>query len=251
MGRYDSLHKTIVYNFRLGDGGIGDCIKFFMFLLDACIKNGTRLYYKRNGTELEKYLKLKYEKMYIDEDGIRELGETEIVKPQMYYETIQYEYTIAAKDVFYFTEEVAVNCRYLFPADIGNYISVHVRLGDKFLETDKRYVMCKNDVRKFSEEDLYAVLNENRDKQIFFCCDNNSFKMKIKEKFANIIVTTCEIGHTSLSNTTKRQVLDSVTEFYILTNSERIYSTSLSGFSRLASKFNNIPFVSLSIFSPD
>lgn len=246
MDRYDSFHKKIVYNFRLGDGGIGDCIKFFMFLLNVCMKNDTRLYYKRNGTELEKYLKLKYEKMYIEEEGIRKLDHVEIVKPQMYYEKIQYEYGIAAKDVFYFTEEVAVNCRYLFPADITNYISVHVRLGDKFLETDNRYVMCKNDVRNFSEEDLYALLDENRGKHIFFCCDNKAFKTKIKEKFANIIVTTCEIGHTSLSNTTKRQVLDSVTEFYILTNSEMIYSTSLSGFSRLASKFNNIPFVSLS-----
>ena len=245
MDRYDSLHKMIVYDFRLGDGGIGDCIKFFLFLLDASMKNGTRLYYKKNDTELEKYLKLKYEQMYIDEEGIRQLDNAEIVKPQMYYDKIQYEYSIAAKDVFYFTEEVTVNAAYLFPTDITNYISVHVRLGDKFLETDKRYVLCKNDVRNFSEDDLYAVLDENRDKQIFFCCDNNAFKMRIKDKFTNIIITTCEVGHTSLSNTTKRQVLDGLSEFYILTNSEKIYSTSLSGFSRLASKFNNIPFVSL------
>ena len=230
----------IVYDFRLGDGGIGDCIKFFLFLLDASMKNGTRLYYKKNDTELEKYLKLKYEQMCI-----RQLDNAEIVKPQMYYDKIQYEYSIAAKDVFYFTEEVTVNAAYLFPTDITNYISVHVRLGDKFLETDKRYVLCKNDVRNFSEDDLYAVLDENRDKQIFFCCDNNAFKMRIKDKFTNIIITTCEVGHTSLSNTTKRQVLDGLSEFYILTNSEKIYSTSLSGFSRLASKFNNIPFVSL------
>jgi len=247
MDRYDSLHKKIVYDFRLGDGGIGDCIKFFLFLLDASMKNGTRLYYKRNGTELEKYLKLKYEQMYIDEEGIMELGQVEVVKPQMYYDKIQYEYSLAAKDVFYFTEEVTVNAAYLFPTNITNYISVHVRLGDKFLETDKRYVLCKNDVRNFSEEDLYALLEKNSGKQIFFCCDNNTFKLKIKEKFTNIIITTCEVGHTSLSNTTKRQVLDGVSEFYILTNSEIIYSTSLSGFSRLASKFKNIPFVSISI----
>lgn len=245
MDRYDSLHTTIVYDFRIGNGGIGDCIKFFMFLLDSSMKNGTRLYYKKNGIELENYLKLKHAKMYIDDEGIRQLGQVKIVIPDMYYDTIQYDYSIAAKDVFYFTDEVKMNAAYLFPADITNYISVHVRLGDKFLETDKRYVMCKNDVRTFSEEGLYAFLEENRSKQLFFCCDNRAYKSKVKENFTNIIITTCDVGHTSFSNTTKKQVLDGITEFYILTKSEKIYSTSLSGFSRLASKFNNIPFVQI------
>jgi hypothetical protein len=50
------------------------------------------------------------------------------------------------------------------------------------------------------------------------------------------------IGHTSFSNTTKKQVLDAVTEFYILTKSDMIYGITNSGFSLMASKFNNIPY---------
>ena len=34
------------------------------------------------------------------------------------------------------------------------------------------------------------------------------------------IITNCQIGHTSLLNTTLKQLLDGITEFYILTSSK-------------------------------
>ena len=60
----------------------------------------------------------------------------------------------------------------------------------------------------------------------------------MKAKHPNLIITTSEIGHTSLSNTTNRQILDAVTELYVLSNSQLIYAASESGFSKIASKFN-------------
>lgn len=77
-------------------------------------------------------------------------------------------------------------------------------------------------------------------KIFFFCCDNNNYKLKLKEKYSNIIITNCDIGHTSLTNTTAKQILDGITEFYILTNSKIIFAASYSGFSIMASKFNKI-----------
>ena len=46
-------------------------------------------------------------------------------------------------------------------------------------------------------------------------------------------------------NTTDKQILDTVTEFYLLTNSQLIYSPSIpeSGFSKVAAKFKNIKVV--------
>ena len=38
MTNYDTFQIKIVYHFDLTDGGIGDCITFFMYLLDFCIK---------------------------------------------------------------------------------------------------------------------------------------------------------------------------------------------------------------------
>lgn len=249
MSKYDSFNNKIVYDFRLGDGGIGDCIKFFMFILTSCMKNNTKLYYLKNNIEIEKYIKLRYDKMYIDETQAKELELVTFVKPQTYYFKNNYDWSIKINDVFYFTDEIQINSRVLFPLDISNYISIHLRLGDKYLETEKKYVICKEDARIFSEEKIYKFIEENSDKNIFFCCDNNEYKLKIKEKYNNIIITNCDIGHTSFSNTTTKQILDGITEFYILTKSEMIYTVSnnnqsdYSGFSLIASKFNNIPLI--------
>ena len=241
---FDLFKNSIVYNFNLGNGGIGDCIKFFMIALESCIKSNTRLYYKINNIEIEKYIKLKYDKMYINENTIKQLEYVEQVSPIMYYSNCYYDYSIDIKDVFYFTDDVIINCNKLFPSEITSYISIHLRLGDKYLELeDKRNVQCVNDARQYSEEKIYKFIEENCNKNIFFCCDNNTYKLKIKEKYNNIIITKCDIGHTCFSTTSKQQVLDAITEFYILTNSELIYGASNSGFSIVASKFNNIPLI--------
>ena len=243
INKFESFDKKIVYNFNVGSGGIGDYIKFFMFCLESCIKNNVRLYYKKNNIEIEKYIKLKYDKMYINDDAMKELNFVEVVYPGMFYSTVNYDYSIAIKDVFYFSDEVKINSKDLISHNVVNYISIHLRLGDKYLETDKNYIHCKEDTRNFSEEKIYKFIENNYNKNIFFCCDNNSYKLKIKEKYNNLIITNCDIGHTSLSNTTQKQVLDAVTELYILSNSETIYCGSNSGFSIIASKFNNIPII--------
>ena len=114
-------------------------------------------------------------------------------------------------------------------------------MGDKYLETPQNYIGCTHDSRIFSEEKIDEFINQSKN-HIFFCCDNNSYKLKMKERY-DILITNCNIGHTSLSNTTDSQVLDAITEFYILTNSTMIYAASYSGFSIMASKFNNIPLI--------
>lgn len=240
---YDLYKNAMVYHFMLGDGGIGDNIKFFMFALEKCMKNETRLYYKINNIAIEKYIKLKYDIMYITDDIIKTLDCVEFVIPSHFYSSVDYNYSIDINQVFYFTDDVKQNSKYLFPQDITEYISIHLRLGDKYLETEREYILCKDDTRLYSEEKIHKFIEENNNNKIFFCCDNNSFKLKLYEKYNNIIITNCDIGHSSLSNTTQQQVLDGITEFYILTNSKTIFGASVSGFSIVASKFNNIPFI--------
>jgi hypothetical protein len=239
MSKYDNYEKVLVYNFENGCGGIGDCIKYFIFILEFCIKNNVRLYYKKNNIILEKYIKLKYDKMYWE--GTENY---ELVTPMMYYSSFNLAYKIPIADVFYFTNEVKLNSKCYFSLDTTrNYVSIHLRLGDKYLETDKNCVLCQEDTRSFSEDKIFKVIEENSNNNIFFCCDNTTYKLKIKEKYKNIIITNCDVGHTSLPNTTEKQILDAVTEFYILTNSDMIYAASNSGFSIIASRFNNIPWI--------
>ena len=240
---FENFDKTIIYDFKLGDGGIGDYIKYFMIILTECINNNTKIYQKINNIEIEKYIKLKYDFFYITEDEISRLNNFTIKKPYDYYDGGGYNGDIYVNEVFYFDNIVKTNVKNILPSLPTNYISIHIRLGDKFLETDKKFVKCKKDTRFFSEEKIYKFIEDNSDKNIILFSDNNNYKLKIKNKYNNIFISNSQIGHTSLSNTTNRQILDTITEFYILSNSQLIYGASCSSFSITASKFNNVKYI--------
>ena len=103
-----SFNKKLVYDFKLGDGGIGDNIKFFMYMLESCMQTNTQLYYKKNNIEIEKYIKLKYDIMYITDTELNQLPYINIINPYMLYSSINYNYSIPVSDVFYFADEVKI-----------------------------------------------------------------------------------------------------------------------------------------------
>ena len=257
---YDTLEKKIVYDFRLGFGGIGDLTKFYMFLLNVCIKHKLKIHYLVNNIPAERYLKLVHPKMYITKDVIRKSGSNcrnlnndqindiasmntfdyYFIAPFALYKVFEYnDITIPLNEIFYFTNEVITQSI----INKSNYISLHLRMGDKYLETDKAFVCCKEDTRSFNQADIDTFIERqlHLGKTIVFACDNNSFKQKMKKKYDKLVVTQFDIGHTSFANTTDSQVLDTMKEFYVLANSEEIFMASDSGFPRMASKFYNIP----------
>ena len=71
------------------------------------------------------------------------------------------------------------------------------------------------------------------------------WQYRIKNKYSNIILTTVEVVHTGFKNIDEKKILDTITEFYIMTNSDEIIAFSESGFPIIASKFNNIPITFL------
>ena len=242
INNYKNYDKTFVYDFELGDGGIGDYIKFFMVMLTYCIDNNIKIYHKINNIEIEKYIKLKYDFLYITIDEISKLDNITIKKPQQYYKTCHYDYKVNINEVFKFDIIIKMNVKNILPVSITEYISIHLRLGDSFLETNNNDITW-DDVRVFSEEKLYKFIEDNYEKNIIFFCDNNKYKLKLKNKYNKIIITNSEIGHTAIVNTTVKQTLDAITDFYILSNSQLIYAASFSGFSRMASKFKNVEYI--------
>ena len=254
---YNNFNKNLVYNFNLGSGGIADCMKFFMVILSVCMKHQIKLFYLINNTPLERYLKLKYKEMYICKNVIT--NSTELTDPdisnlekEVYYTTIPNVFyncykedyiSVPFQDVFYFTDAVISKseafCNYT------NYISLHLRLGDKFLETDRNFKTTPEDTRYYDEGKIHKFIEDNKENNIVFFCDNNSYKIKLKAKYSNLITLESEIGHTGLVNTTNEQVLDTAAEFFIMTKSKYICSASESGFSTIAAKFNNIQLTKL------
>lgn len=259
---YDKFDRSIIYRFELGYGGIGDLTRYFMYLLTLCVQHNIRLYYfPKDNLVVDRYFKLKHPKMYINEQrdsiNISNIYDVPQISPELIYETIpQVMYDVPNNldrieyrldEVFCFTDDIINNGNdFLKKNNItGKYISIHLRLGDKHLETEKHFVFCGWDERSYNEDNIFNFIEKNIDKTILFFCDNNSYKIKIKNRYNNVKITDYNIGHTSLPNTTEEQFFNTITDFYLLSNSEHIYRASTSGFPCMAAKFKNIPITEI------
>ena len=246
ISRYHTYERSVIYDFKLGDGGIADYVKFFMIMLMECIRDGIRIYHKVYNIEIEKYIKFKYDFFNITASDISKLNNYVIRKPGHYYRNNNiYNGSILLNEVFIFDNSVLENVKHILPSLPTNYISIHLRMGDKYLETNPKFISCIKDVREFQEEKIYNFIEDKIDNKILLFCDNWNKKLEIQRKYNSLIITNAEIAHTSNSNTNNKQVLDTVTEFYILSNSELICAASKSGFSEFASKFNGVKLVCL------
>jgi len=262
IDKYDTLDKVLIFIFKVGDGGIGDLVKFFTFLLNHCIKCDVKLYCA-NLSNVGKYITMKYPKMCIDLQTVTTTPICQWSEIGHLTPGISYTCNVCAMysifpfgqplpnidldfpydQVFEFSEEVKHN-QSIILKPIEPYTSIHLRLGDLFLETDECFKQCPNDKRQFDLNIIDNVIR-NTPGPILFFCDNYSYKQQIQKTYANVTLTTGEIGHTSLSNTTDKQILDTVTEFYIMTKSEHIIASSYSGFSVMASRFHRKPITYL------
>lgn len=255
LKEYHNFRKTIVYDFRLGYGGIGDCIKFFLCAISLSMERGFKIKYKINDAPIEKYLKLRHDFMYIKEEELnsgrcltvqsekfKNARQFNIVAPFLFYKNFSDEKVshFNANDIFYFSDEIINNVTNIIDINDKNYVSFHIRLGDKFLETDKSFVNPNNleDIRIFSEEKLFDLLEKNKNNKVLLFCDNKKYKVSLCSRFDFITMTNADVAHTDFKNTTEKQFIDTVTEFYILCNSSLIYAASHSGFSNVASLFN-------------
>jgi hypothetical protein len=103
------------------------------------------------------------------------------------------------------------------------------------------------DIRPYNLKKIKNFINKNKNKNILFLCDSAEYLDSIKDEInatvnVNVITTGFEITHTDYNiNRTDVRTLNTITEYYLLTNSKEIYLGSYSGFSITASCFKNIP----------
>jgi hypothetical protein len=240
MSKYDNFTKEVVFIYS-EYGGIADYIKYFVYFLEVCIKNNTRLYYLKTNTNFENHLMLKYDNMYITYEKYQK-KKIDVKYSKDMYKLFTWSFlSLKINEVFKFSIDVLKNSSVIFSRKDNNYITIHIRLGDSNLETDKSYIMCKNDNRICDTEKLYKYIENHKHETILITSDNKAFKLKLKEKYDNVVLTNCNIGHIGLKNTTQLQVLDTLTELYIMTLSKKIIVTTDSGFSIISSYFNRIP----------
>jgi hypothetical protein len=243
LAGWDTYKKGAILTTFFGQGaGVGDYVKYFMYLLQFCMKVKYRVYYLTGRPE-EKYLKLVDDRMYITQEEMnKQLANNMVVvkSPLNFYDTFCWsDIVVNASDVFKFTDEVIQNKETILDHE-GDYICMHVRLGDKFLETPKENVIVVNDTRKFDDNLIHDFINNNQDKTIVMMSDNKAFREKIKNTHDNVKITTGKIGHTGLANMLlSTETLDAITELYILTKSEKVVVCTDSGFPIIPKLFDN------------
>ena len=243
LAGWDTYKKGAVLTTIPGQGaGVGDYVKYFMYLLQFCMKVKYRIHYLTGRPE-EKYLKLVDDRMYITEEEMNRQhknGMLMVQTPLVYYDTFCWsDIILNASDVFKFTDEVVQNKKTILNHE-GDYICMHVRLGDKFLETSKDNVIVKHDTRSFDEKLVNDFIKNNQDKTIVMMSDNKAFREKIKGYHDNVKITTGKIGHTGLSGMLlSTETLDAITELYILTKSKKVVVCTESGFPIISKFFDN------------
>lgn len=255
---YHNYPNQILFEFTVGHGGVGDYVKFFTFLLNYCIKNNIKMYCTRD--KINQYIELLHPEMYLCPNN---MIKEKIIKLNTYNVTFNnsilyvtdpssmydlpnhYENMEIVSQIFYFTPLVIAKAENI--TKNKSYVSVHLRLGDYYLETDKNFIQVPQDRRFFNETKLLNFINDIQtiEPNIYFFCDNNQYKLKLKSLYHCIQSTELEIGHTSLQNTTREQFFNAVVEYYILSKSKTIYYASESGFPITASKFNNTKLIKL------
>jgi len=254
--------QKLLFRFPLTNGGIGDMIKFFVCALDTAIKYDMRLCFLKSDNPITKYLLPKCEHIYIEAE---ELANSSIVSAENYnqieqlIDSIDNNYTIQVLPcIFYDLQIYDIVDRYnisglfTFSDDIyemkkshnigEEYVSVHIRRGDKHIEAVSSVKQVPHDSRPFEQTNFDNMINNlfNDNKSVMLFSDSMVFKKLMSKKFNKLLCLDLKIGHTTWTNTSDEQLKNTVFEFYVLCNSKKIVANCVSGFSKMASAINRI-----------
>lgn len=254
--------KKFLFRFPLTNGGIGDMIKFFICALDIAIKYDLRICFLKSDNPITKYLLPKCEHIYVSEEDLQGCSILPISSHNQIEEMIKNSYNttvlMAAPVIFYdipfydIVDKYNISEIFKFSDDIyemkkdhnisEEYVSVHIRRGDKHIEASSSVKQVPHDSRPFDQTNFDNVVNKlfDNSKNVMLFSDSMVFKKMMSKKFNKIQCLDLKIGHTTWTNTSDEQIKNTVFEFYILCNSIKIVANCVSGFSKMASAINKI-----------
>lgn len=263
LKNWENLKVKVVYYYQ-NDGGIGDYMKYFSSLLNFCIKKNFKLYFLKDNDDessfIKKYIYLNYEFMNIDGKSIQENFRKIETLQKLKSLKRKKKFNIVTPDLFYADDNALCYKRLSTMFSISDtvknheivkhysnfdYISLHIRLGDKHMEHPPN--VNSRDDRHYKENLVIEFLERNKDKNILLFCDNAKYKQELQQKYKNVSITSAKVVHYNEKGTTEEEVLHTVIEFYLLSKSKKIYAACNSGFSYIASFYGNVPYVLLDI----
>jgi len=254
--------KKLLFRFPLTNGGIGDMIKFFICALDIAIRYDLRICFLKSDNPITKYLLPKCQHIYVSEEDLQGCSILPISNHNQIEEMIKNSdnttVLVAAPVIFYdipfynIVDKYNISEIFKFSNDIyemkkdhnisEEYVSVHIRRGDKHIETSSSVKQVPHDSRPFDQTNFENMVNNlfNDNKSVMLFSDSMVFKKLMSKKFDKLQCLDLKIGHTTWTNTSDEQIKNTVFEFYILCNSIKIVANCVSGFSKMASAINKI-----------
>jgi len=126
------------------------------------------------------------------------------------------------------------------------YITIHIRLGDKYLEIKSINNLCPN----------HSKINDNISKNIdkiikgsnetiYLLSDNKNIKQEYKNKYNQIKINDIDIYHIGLDYKNYKDdiIINTLVEYLILMNSKEIHGITTSGFAFTASILGKIKYI--------
>tara|TARA_Y100000389_G_scaffold88106_1_gene84566 strand:- start:2966 stop:4759 length:1794 start_codon:yes stop_codon:yes gene_type:complete len=242
---------NIIYEFKLGYGGIGDFFKFMKFAYTYTNRNKDifkiNLSHPINKyiTIKDKYISTKNTNFKIIKpftfygDGGKMNDDYNKIEPFLNYDFNPLDYCIISNDVYQ-------RCAQLIDKlNFNIYDSIHVRFGDKIWDKNAR------EEDRIKNTDIYKKIEKisnNCNKNFILFSDNEVVKKKLAKKYHNIHILPTIVIHTDTGGSCNKDhksldknptdMLDTIAEFILLSKGQVIHAITNSGFSVTASWLN-------------
>jgi hypothetical protein len=261
-------NNSIIYVYNIGEGGLADIIKYLFqyYYISLLLKKELYIIFNHPSKYLFNFKKIKILKDSIDLHKIKKLSDysgnaidilkshniIQVKNMDFYNKKLLWndlpnikiicQYFGKISNVIDFTDYIYKKLKLILPKD--NYISIHCRLGDKYLNDkelniqNKKFINILNNISKIIEQHKYT--------DIYIFSDNKHFKKIVTDKFYNIKSLNNNIIHFGLKNHKISNteyingIENTILEFLFLSYSYKIYRLLPSGYSEVASFFNNI-----------
>lgn len=241
--------KCVVYNFKIGSGGMGDFLKFLKICYIFTFKNNINNFFINLDHPKSKYIIINDKYILKNKDDFKIINK----KPFDFYETkindldCNQEFNIL--DFLDFSDEIKNSSLDMLNKEniSSDYNGIHLRVGDQHFKYEIGY---RNDNRigNLSIDNIYEkiekIINNDKNNLYIFFSENENYKSLIKKKnYKNIKIFDIPIIHTGQFGEKgyeyDKNLKFNICDFYLLTKCKIIHSFTNSGYPITASYFNN------------
>ena len=253
LENFHSFEKENIFVFDYENGGIGDFFKFFSYALDFSIANQHRFRVFVTKHPIFEHFEILESKIVANNIALYEYQEINkleniitsnstkhVIKCHNMYGLDFSKTSYYLGQLFTFSSQVIKKGNEII-GNRENFISLHVRKGDKYIEVEEHHKAVPNDSRDFDETQLIQFIASHQNENIMLFCDSKEYRSKLKNDFKYLIVSELDISHTSYRITSAEQFFNTIVEFYIISKSKKVYSAAKSGFPIFASIISNKP----------